>query len=217
MTAFTIYLKEVGKYHVVGVDPDVFQSGIKYKGHGISLEFIKKTGLKIVKASMQNIPLLSNSFDRVFCLSVMEHVPLDIAKKGMQEIARILKPSGRAIITVDVNIFSEISKPLDLIWESGLLPLGEIDLKWPFHRFGIFCDGKQPADVFGMTVTKDEYTVEIQYRDQGRETAVIEGTLVPTLRKTPKISKWNYWFRALWWRLPATFRIAIKRIIKQES
>ena len=214
MTAFTIYLKEVGKYHVVGVDPDVFQSGIKYKGHGVSLEFIKKTELKFVKASMQNIPLISNSFDRVFSLSVMEHVPLDVAKKGMREMARILKPGGRAIITVDVNMFSEISKPLDLIWESGLLPLGEIDLRWPFHRFGVFCDGKQPADVFGMTLIKSEYSVETQYSRVEHGTPVITASLIPTLRIHSKDSNSVLVSVALslWWRFPQRIKKRIENL-----
>ncbi len=213
MTAFTIYLKDVAECEVVGVDPDMFRSGIKYKGHGVSLEFIKKTGLKIIRASMEKIPLPPNSFDRVFCLSVMEHLPSDIAKRGMQEIARILKPGGRAIITVDVNMFSEISRPLDLIWDSGLSPLGEVDLRWPFRRFGMFCDGKQPADVFGMTLVKDDYSVETTYTEVKGTAPLADAYLVPTLRKENLlISRWHYRLQALWNRLPNIFRMAIERI-----
>jgi len=207
MTAFTIYLKEYAECEVVGVDPDIFRSGMKYKGHGVSLNFIEKTGLKIMMGGMENIPLPSNSFDRVFCLSVIEHVPADIAKRGMQEIARICKPGGRAIITIDVNMFSEISRPLDLIWDSGLSPLGEIDLRWPFRRFGIFFDGKQPADVFGMTLVKDGYFVETDYAEVKGIAPLAEGSLVPTLRKQNlTISRWHYRLQPFWQRTLSRFR-----------
>ena len=43
-------------------------------------------------------------FDRVFCLSVMEHIPLVDWKKCMQEFERILKPEGRLIITLDMDL-----------------------------------------------------------------------------------------------------------------
>ncbi len=215
MTPFTIYLKDVARCDVVGIDPDIFSSRIMYKGFGVSLEFIRKTGLKIINGRMENIPLPSNSVDRVFCLSVIEHLPYTVQRKGMQEMARILKLGGRAIITVDTNMLSEISKPLDLIWESGLLPLGEIDLRWPYHRFGIFCDGKQPADTFGMTLVKEDYSVETAYtyKEAKKNASLIEGSLIPTLRKkTLKVLIWHYWLQLFWLRIPSRFRAVIKSV-----
>jgi SAM-dependent methyltransferase len=134
---------------------------------------------------VEAIPFSSNTFDRVFCLSVVEHLSPDVARRGFREMARILKPGGRAIITADVNMFSEISRPLDLIWDSGLLPLGDMDLRWPTRRFGIFCDGKQPADVFGMTLIKEDYPVETQYSGVGGSTnpSLISASLIPTMRR----------------------------------
>ncbi len=167
MTAFTIYLMKIAKCETVGVDPDIFESGIHYKGHGVSQEFIRKTGLEIVQCGIESIDLPSNTFDRIFCLSVIEHIQPEIARRGIQEIARILKPGGRLVITVDVNMHSEISRPFGLIWDSGLVPFGEMDLCWPTRRFGIFCDGKQPADVYGMTLTKEKHLVETQYSGNG--------------------------------------------------
>ena len=206
MTPFSIYLKEIAKCEVVGVDPDLFDAGIRYKGHGVSREFICKTRLKVIQCGMEVIALSRNTFDRVFCLSVIEHVPPEIARRGVQEMARILKPGGRLIITVDVNMHSEISRPLDLIWESGLIPVGEMDLRWPIRRFGIFCDGKQPADVFGMTLVKDAYSVETYYGRVGgvHNPPVVPHMLVPTLRyrsKTDSTSpsrlsaQWPLWRR----------------------
>jgi hypothetical protein len=53
-----------------------------------------------------------------------------------------------------------------LIWESGLNLHGGINLTMPESRLGIFCDGKQPADVFGMVLRKDPSMINIHYGDE---------------------------------------------------
>jgi len=42
-------------------------------------------------------------FDRVFCLSVIEHIPRDVWPACMREMARVLKPGGRLIMTMDME------------------------------------------------------------------------------------------------------------------
>jgi SAM-dependent methyltransferase len=156
MTAFTIYLQTVAKCDVVGVDPDLFESGIKYKGHGVSKEFIRRTGLRVVQSGMEAIPLGTGVFDRVFCLSVIEHLPRNVARAGVLEMARILKPGGRGILTLDVDLRNDYTRPLDMVWDSGLIPLGAIDLRWPRRRLGV----SGAADIFGLILVKDDYPIE---------------------------------------------------------
>lgn len=83
--------------------------------HVISLEpnkeFIDKTELSIEKVGIKNImqiqgdvrsiPFPDNSFDRVFCISVLEHVEGGHAK-GMREMLRVLKPGGALLLTLDI-------------------------------------------------------------------------------------------------------------------
>ena len=176
MTPFTIYLKDHAGCEVTGVDPDVFQAGIRYKAHGVSREFIERAGLKFLKGDMDAIPLETDSQDRVFSISVMEHVQPDVRYRGMQEIARVLKPGGRAVLTVDMSMWFEINRPLDLVWESGLNLYGSVDLRWPARRFGMFSDDEVrglPADVYGMTLVKDGDEVETQYRRAGEKVEVV--------------------------------------------
>jgi SAM-dependent methyltransferase len=199
MTAFTIYLKDHSKCEVTGVDPDVFETGVKYRGHGVSEEFIKRTQIKFLKGDMTSLPLETDSQDRAFSISVMEHVPPDIRRQGMQEIARILKPGGRAIITVDMSMWFEVNRPLDLVWESGLNVFGLVDLRWPTQRFGMFSDDPvkgMPADVYGMVLVKDGGEVETQYRRDGAEVDSVPPYRVPTL-----IPQSNSGTRPLWRRL----------------
>ena len=42
-------------------------------------------------------------FDRVFCLSVMEHIPRAAWKDCMREFERVLKPGGRLVLTLDMT------------------------------------------------------------------------------------------------------------------
>ena len=42
-------------------------------------------------------------FDRVFCLSVMEHIPRELWPACMREFQRVLKPGGHLIITLDME------------------------------------------------------------------------------------------------------------------
>ncbi|MDX6612618.1 MAG: hypothetical protein QOD75_1804 [Blastocatellia bacterium] len=181
MTPFTVYLKDNAGCDVTGVDPDVFEAGIKYKGFGVSEEFVQRTGLRFLKGDMDAIPLETDSQDRVYSISVMEHVPPDVRRRGIQEIARVLKPGGRAIVTMDVNMCSDLNRPLELVWESGLVPVGEFDFRWPQRRFGIFCDAQQPADVIGITLTKNTDLIETEYRANEDRVASVPRHLVPTL------------------------------------
>ncbi|HMJ24899.1 MAG TPA: class I SAM-dependent methyltransferase [Pyrinomonadaceae bacterium] len=206
MTAFTIYLKDHARCDIVGVDPDVFESGTKYYAHGVSREFTDRTGLKIVKGEFDQIPLPSDSQDRVFCISVMEHVPPDVRRRGMQEIARILKPGGKAILTVDVSMWFELNRPLDLIWESGLTLVEPADLRWPVQRFGMF-DSKQPADVFGMTLLKEDRQIETQYCGAGD--GPVES--VPAYRVPTLIPRAPGGKRPLWRRVGGSVLRELKR------
>ena len=42
-------------------------------------------------------------FDRVFCLSVIEHIPHDLWPGCMREFVRVLRPGGRLVITMDME------------------------------------------------------------------------------------------------------------------
>ena len=199
MTAFTIYLKEHSRCEVTGIDPDVFEAGVKYRSHGVSQEFIEGTGIKFLKGDMTELPLENDSQDRAFSISVMEHVPPDIRRQGMQEIARILKPGGRAVLTVDMSMWFEMNRPLDLVWESGLNIYGTVDLRWPTERFGMFSDDPvkgMPADVFGMVLVKDGGAVETQYRVDNQPVETVPAYRVPTLIPPVDSTK-----RPLWRRL----------------
>ena len=55
-----------------------------------------------VKADICNLPFEADSFDFILCNHVLEHIPEDT--KAMQELYRILKPGGTAILQVPQDL-----------------------------------------------------------------------------------------------------------------
>ena len=55
-----------------------------------------------VKADICNLPFEADSFDFILCNHVLEHIPDDT--KAMQELYRILKPGGTAILQIPQDL-----------------------------------------------------------------------------------------------------------------
>ena len=55
-----------------------------------------------VKADICDLPFEDDSYDVIFCNHVLEHIPNDT--KAMQELYRILKPSGMAILQIPQDL-----------------------------------------------------------------------------------------------------------------
>jgi len=58
-----------------------------------------------VKADICNLPFEDNSYDIIFCNHVLEHIPDDT--KAMQELYRVLKPKGMAILQIPQELARE--------------------------------------------------------------------------------------------------------------
>lgn len=55
-----------------------------------------------VNMDITNLAVADNSFDAVICSHVLEHIPDD--RRAMQEIHRVLKPGGWAILQVPLDL-----------------------------------------------------------------------------------------------------------------
>jgi SAM-dependent methyltransferase len=55
-----------------------------------------------IKADICDLPFADNSFDIIFCNHVLEHIPDD--NKAMEEIYRILKPNGWAVLQIPQDL-----------------------------------------------------------------------------------------------------------------
>ena len=63
-----------------------------------ALKILQKKGYKTIYGSITEIPIDKEQFDMVFCSEVLEHVK--DYRKAINEISRILKTEGKALITV---------------------------------------------------------------------------------------------------------------------
>lgn len=60
-----------------------------------------------IKADICNLPFEDNSYDIIFCNHVLEHIPDDT--KAMQELYRVLKPSGMGIFQIPQELSREFT------------------------------------------------------------------------------------------------------------
>ena len=93
--------------------------------------------------SMDSLSAPDASMDRVFCVSVLEHVHPDVARGTFKEISRVLTPGGLAIITTDVDgahrtLSSSYAELIAMAVEFGLALKGKSDDAPPRDRPGTY-------------------------------------------------------------------------------
>ena len=66
-----------------------------------------------VKADICNLPFEDNSYDIILCNHVLEHIPDDT--KAMQELYRVLKPNGMAVLQIPQDMNRDRTFEDDLI------------------------------------------------------------------------------------------------------
>ncbi len=88
----------------------------------------KYPNIKCVKAFSHNLPFPDSSFDVVFLWDVIEHIPVGYELASLNEIRRVLKPSGYLFLNTMNKTF-----PLDLLdpayWLAGHRHYGKDHLK----------------------------------------------------------------------------------------
>ncbi|UCG82856.1 MAG: methyltransferase domain-containing protein [Dehalococcoidia bacterium] len=67
-------------------------------GHSKTCVAESGTGVELIQGICERLPFKSDSFDWVMCKGALDHFPDPY--KSMEEIARVLKPEGRAVISI---------------------------------------------------------------------------------------------------------------------
>jgi ubiquinone/menaquinone biosynthesis C-methylase UbiE len=62
-----------------------------------------RTSVDFLQAGGQSLPYPPGHFDRIFCISVIEHMPDDVLARSMKEMERVLKPGGLILLTFDFH------------------------------------------------------------------------------------------------------------------
>ncbi|HPD05879.1 MAG TPA: class I SAM-dependent methyltransferase, partial [Spirochaetota bacterium] len=109
------------------------------------------THFQVLLGNALKLPFRDNTFDRVICAEVMEHVPDD--NQACHELARVLKPGGLIAITVPTyisemlydtltyeyftspggHIRKYVPKKLAAIMENNGLKIYAVDFRHSFH------------------------------------------------------------------------------------
>ncbi len=71
------------------------------------------------KESIQEMSFEDNFFDRVFCISVIEHVPKEEWSICIEQLMRVVRPGGKLIITLDI-FYDDLHVYKDIIPYSSL-------------------------------------------------------------------------------------------------
>jgi len=103
---------------------------------------------KIVEGDVENLPFADNSFDFIFCFGVIHHTPN--TEKAVEEIFRVLKPDGVAVVMVYARGWKHYIKRC---FVHGLL-LG----KWVRYGFNWQKVYDQISEVHGASPKTNVYT-----------------------------------------------------------
>ncbi len=85
---------------------------------------------KMQQADITALPCKNNMFDKIFCISVLEHIPDEEKLKALKSFRRVLKNNGMVILTLDhpdttMDLMESLAK------EAGLKLAGEKDVIIP--------------------------------------------------------------------------------------
>lgn len=75
--------------------------------------------IKFLQADITSLPYQSETFDKIFCISVLEHLSPEMIILTLQEFRRVLKKNGYIVLTFDYPVINLDSFSLHVV-ESGL-------------------------------------------------------------------------------------------------
>lgn len=108
------------------------------------LEAIHLPTTKLSSGCAELLPYPDRKFDIVFCISVIEHLNKTAQLNALMEFSRVLKPGGKAILTVDYFLEWERWKTWSNCSKPSWLPETNVDLRYLIRQSKLipFCQDK---------------------------------------------------------------------------
>jgi SAM-dependent methyltransferase len=112
--------------------------------------------LAMVRMDIEDIAFMNDSFDLILCVRVLEHVKDDF--RAIQELFRILKPKGRAILQspIDLNLVQTFEDPRITLPQDRERFFGQRDYVRLYGR-----DYKNRLERAGFLVRVESYAKEL--------------------------------------------------------
>ena len=130
-----------------------------------------------VKADICDLPFKDESFDFILCNHVLEHIPDD--KKAMEELYRILRPGGTAILQIPQELDRAETFQDDSITDSKERAkiFGQYDHVRVYGR-----DYFNKLRAIGFKVEEADYTAKLT-EDEMQKYRLAKGEIIPVCRK----------------------------------
>ncbi len=130
-----------------------------------------------IKADICNLPFEDNQYDVIFCNHVLEHIPDDT--KAMQELLRILKPGGMAILQIPQDLNRKTTFEDDSITDpkERAKIFGQYDHVRVYGR-----DYFEKLRTIGFKVDEVDYTT-ILTKEEVIQYCLAPGEILPICRK----------------------------------
>lgn len=130
-----------------------------------------------VKADICNLPFEDDAFDWILCNHVLEHIPDDT--KAMQELYRILKPGGIAILQIPQDLNREVTLEDDTITDrvERAKIFGQYDHVRVYGR-----DYFDKLRAIGFKVDEVDYTRKLS-KEQVAKYCLADGEILPVCYK----------------------------------
>ena len=130
-----------------------------------------------VKADICNLPFADNEFDVILCNHVLEHIPDDT--KAMQELYRVLKPKGIAILQIPQDLSRETTFEDDSITDKKERDkiFGQYDHVRVYGR-----DYFNKLRGIGFTVEEVDYTATLSNKNITKY-CLVKGEIIPVCYK----------------------------------
>jgi len=98
------HLLYLGEKHCIRYGIDIEEAELDYVDH-------------FQKGNVLDIPFEDNTFDRIYCVSVLEHIedipPIEVIKRSLKEMERVARPGALIVVTVDISSGNYKFKPQD--------------------------------------------------------------------------------------------------------
>jgi cyclopropane fatty-acyl-phospholipid synthase-like methyltransferase len=164
-----------------------------------SMEGISRDRLHVEVEDGRKLHFDSNSFDKIYSISVLEHIPEQGDTECIKEIARILAPGGRCLVTVPFAPHSRVEH-LDgkgVYWASHSIrsSAGKVFYQRRYSEADLFERLIEPS---GLALRKLKYVGENVLTNSERELSdylpVFSGPIQPLISRlfhSPPMDSWR--------------------------